>query len=329
MMRPDRIGIAGLGAYLPQRVLNNQDLERMVDTSDEWIITRTGIKERRIASDDEAASDLGAKAAEEALEDASLSPEDLELFICATITPDMFFPSTSCFIQKKLKIANAVCFDVSAACTGYIYAINIAEQFLKNGVYKNALVVGTEKLSAITDWQDRSTCVLFGDGAGACVLKPADKGGIVSTYLGADGEQASLLRIPAGGSRMPATPLTIEQRQHFLKMEGSEIFKHAVRLMTDAAERALSAAGLSCKDVALLIPHQANIRILQAVAKKIGLSEDRIYMNIERYGNMSSASTAVALYEAVKCGRIKQGDVVVLVAFGAGLTWGATVIEWA
>ncbi len=327
-MEKKRIGIVGVGAYLPEKILTNKDLEKMVDTTDEWITTRTGIKERRIASEAEASSDMGAKAAEEALRLASLEASDLDLIICATITPDMFFPSTSCFIQKKLKALNAACFDVSAACTGYIYAINIAEQFLKNGTYKNALVIGTEKLSIITDWSDRNTCVLFGDGAGACVLKPVDQGGIISTYLGADGNQSGILNMPAGGSRMPASEYSVKSKLHFLKMAGSELFKLAVKLMADAAEKALSKAGLSHKDVACFIPHQANIRILQAVAKKIGIPEERIYMNIERCGNMSSASTAVALCEAVKDRRVKKGDIIVLVAFGGGLTWGATVIEW-
>ncbi|MCM8766101.1 MAG: ketoacyl-ACP synthase III [Candidatus Omnitrophica bacterium] len=328
-MKKERVGIVGVGAYLPEKILTNYDLEKMVETSDEWIITRTGIKERRIASDQDAASDLGARAAEVALKDAGLTPEAIELLICATITPDMLFPSTACFIQRKIKAKNAVCFDISAACTGYIYALNIAEHFLKNGTYRNALVVGTEKLSAITDWKDRSTCVLFGDGAGAVVLKKVKQGGIISTYLGSDGEQADLLKIPAGGSRMPASLSTVEARLHFLKMEGTELFKHAVRLMAEAAEKALAQAGLTCKDVAYLIPHQANIRILQAVAKKIGLPMEKIYLNIEKYGNMSSASTAVALYETVKFKKIKKGDIIVLVAFGSGLTWGATVIEWA
>jgi 3-oxoacyl-[acyl-carrier-protein] synthase-3 len=323
-----RIGIVGVGAYLPERILTNADLEKMVDTSDEWITTRTGIKQRRIARTDEAVSDLATHAAQEVLKDAAVKPEQLELIITATITPDMFFPSTACLIQRNLKAANAVCFDISAACTGYIYAINIAEQFLKNGIYKNALIIGTEKLSAITDWKDRNTCVLFGDGSGACLLKPVEKGGIISTFLGSDGNQSDLLKIPAGGSRIPASIETIKAGLHFLKMEGSELFKHAVRLMAGAAENALSQAGLSCKDVSCLIPHQANIRILQAVAKKIGLPQEKIYLNIEKYGNMSSASTAIALYEAVKQKRIKKGDIIVLVAFGAGLTWGATVIEW-
>ncbi|MCM8778601.1 MAG: ketoacyl-ACP synthase III [Candidatus Omnitrophica bacterium] len=327
-MREERVGIVGVGAYLPERILTNYDLEKMVDTTDDWIITRTGIRERRIASDREAASDLGAKAAEEALKNAGLTPAEIELLICATITPDMLFPSTACFIQRKIKAKDAVCFDISAACTGYIYALNIAEQFLKNNTYKNALVIGTEKLSAITDWKDRSTCVLFGDGAGASVLRKVKNGGIISSYLASDGEQVDLLKIPAGGSRMPASFYTLKERLHFLKMEGTELFKHAVKLMAEAAEKALNRAGLSCKDVTYLIPHQANIRILQAVAKKIGLPMEKIYLNIEKYGNMSSASTAVALYETVKFKKIKKGDIIVLVAFGSGLTWGATVIEW-
>ena len=323
-----KVGIIGLGSYLPKKVFTNADLEKMVDTSDEWITTRTGIKERRIASVKEAASDLAQKAAESALKDASLKAKDLDLIIVATITPDMQFPSTACLVQKALGAAKAACFDISAACAGFVYALSIAEKFILSGVYKNALVVGSEKLSSITNWKDRNTCVLFGDGAGACILASVKSGGIISTYLGADGKNSHLLTLPAGGSRLPTSKETVSKKLHFVKMQGNELFKSAVRIMSDSVDKVLRKAGLSCKDLDILIPHQANIRILLAVAKKTALPAGKIYFNIEKYGNMSSASTAIALCEAVKSGRIKKGDIVVLDAFGAGLVWGAMVIKW-
>lgn len=326
--RETRIGIIGVGSYLPDKILTNADLEKMVDTSDEWITTRTGIKERRIADESTATSDMAKRAAEEAIRDANLKVSDIELIIVATITPDMPLPSTACLLQGKLGARNAVCFDISAACAGFIYAIATAEAFIKSGLYKNALVVGSEKLSAVTDWKDRNTCVLFGDGAGAVILAPVKEGGILSTYLGSDGTQADLLKIPAGGSKMPASKDTIEERLHFIKMSGSELFKHAVKIMADAGNKAASMLNYGCDDVDWVIPHQANIRILNAVAHRMKLASEKIYLNIERCGNMSSASTAVALVDAVKGGKIKRGDVVVLDAFGAGLVWGAIVIEW-
>jgi 3-oxoacyl-[acyl-carrier-protein] synthase-3 len=323
-----KVGIVGVGEYLPSRVLTNADLEKMVDTSDEWITSRTGIKERRLASKDEAVSDLALKAAKEALLGARMDPKELDLIITATITPDMQFPSVASIVQNGLAAKNAVAFDVSAACAGFVYAISIAQQFISLGTYKNALVIGAEKLSAVTDWQDRNTCVLFGDGAGACILKEVNSGGIISTYLGCDGSKLELLNLPAGGSRLPASHETIDARQHFLKMQGNELFKIAVKTMTEAAERVLGQAGLKFSDVDLIIPHQANSRIIMAVGKRLGLSEDKIFLNIEKYGNMSSASTATALVEAVKEGRVKKGDIILLDSFGAGLVWGACVIEW-
>lgn len=323
-----KIGIAGVGAYLPKKVLTNRDLEKMVDTSDEWIITRTGIRERRLAAKNEATSDLAAQAARQALAESGLKPHDLDLIIVATITPDMPFPSVACILQQKLGAKNAVCFDISAACAGFVYAMVTAQQFIARGTYKNALVVGAEVLSAITDWKDRNTCVLFGDGAGAAVLSEARAGGIISTYLGNDGSMVDLLMMPAGGSKNPATAKTVKNRMHYIKMQGNELFKIAVRSMVEAAQKSLSLAGLKPADVDCFIPHQANIRILLAVAKRLGIEEKKIYLNIERYGNMSSASTAVALCEAVKEGRIKRGDIVLLDAFGAGLVWGACVIKW-
>ncbi|MCM8783140.1 MAG: ketoacyl-ACP synthase III [Candidatus Omnitrophica bacterium] len=323
-----RVGIIGVGEYFPKKVLTNQDLEKMVDTSDEWITTRTGIKERHLVDKNEATSDLAVRAAKSALEDAKISPQDLELIIVATITPDMQFPSVSCLVQKALGAKHACCFDISAACAGFVYGIVIAQQFITNSVYKNALVIGAEVLSSITDWQDRSTCVLFGDGAGAAVLSEVRRGGILSVYLGSDGNMAELLMIPGGGSRYPATHQTIDNRMHYIKMRGNELFKLAVKLMTTSAQIALKKAGLKCEDVDCFIPHQANLRILTAVAKKLGLDESKIYLNIHKYGNVSSASTATALCEAVKKGKIKKGNIVLLDAFGAGLVWGACVIEW-
>lgn len=323
-----KVGIVGLGKYLPQKVLTNTDLEKMVDTSDEWITTRTGIKERRLSAKGQAASDLAVNACQKALGEAGLKPIDIDLIIVATITPDMQFPATACIVQEALGAANAACFDISAACAGFVYALGIAQQFIAAGTYKNAVVVGTEVLSSVTDWQDRSTCVLFGDGAGAVVLKEVQSGGIVSVYLGSDGSKKGLLQIPAGGSRRPATHETVDNRLHYIKMEGNELFKIAVRTMTEAAKVVLKQAGIKFSDVDLIIPHQANARIIMAVAKKLGLAEDRIYLNIEKYGNMSSASTAIALCEAVEEGRVKKGDIVLLDAFGAGLVWGACVIKW-
>jgi len=323
-----RVGIIGVGDYLPQKVLTNADLEKMVDTSDEWITTRTGIKERRIAAKEEAASDLAYMAAKQALRDAKLKPMEVDLIIVATITPDMQFPSTASFVQAKLGAKNAFCFDVSAACAGFIYGIVIANQFIANGTVRNAIVIGSEVLSRVTDWQDRSTCVLFGDGSGAVVLAEVPVGGILSTYLGTDGTKTGLLMLPGGGSRNPASHETVDKRLHYIKMEGNELFKFAVKLMLEAAQVAIKRAGLEPKDIDLVIPHQANARIIMAMAKRIGIAEDRVYLNIEKYGNMSSASLVIALCEAVKEGRVKKGDKILLDAFGAGLVWGACVIQW-
>lgn len=323
-----KVGIIGVGEYLPKKVLTNADLEKMVDTSDEWITTRTGIKQRRLASSHEAASHLATKASRKALASARLKPQELDLIIVATITPDMPSPSVACILQDRLGAKNAVCFDISAACAGFVYAIVVAQQFIARGAYKNALVVGTEVLSSVTDWQDRNTCVLFGDGAGAAVLSPVNSGGILSTYLGGDGAKVDLLMLPGGGSRNPTTHKTVEKRMHYIKMQGNELFKLAVKIMADAAQKALGQTGLTCEDVDCFIPHQANIRILSAVAKRLGIDESKVYLNIEKYGNTSSASIAIALCEAVKEGRIKKGDIVLLDAFGAGLVWGACVIKW-
>jgi 3-oxoacyl-[acyl-carrier-protein] synthase III len=324
----EQAGILGLGCYLPAKKVTNKDLEKMVDTTDDWIMTRTGIKERRIAPKEFASSDLGAEAAKAAIKDAGLSPEDIDLIITATITGDMAFPSTSCVIQNKIGAINAAAFDINAACSGFVFGLTVAKQFVDSGLYKHVLVIGSEKMTSLVDWTDRSTCVLFGDGAGACVVGKSKDRKIVSFFIGCDGSGGNLLKLPAGGSRMPATQETVKLKLHFLKMEGNEVFKLAVKVMADAANKAVTKAGLLCSDIDLLIPHQANIRILMAVAKRLGLVEEKIFFNIAKYGNMSAASTAVALAEASKEHRIKKGDNVVLVAFGAGLTYGAVVIKW-
>lgn len=322
-------GIIGVGKYLPENKLTNADLERMVDTTDEWITTRTGIKERRIASDTETTSDMAAKAARAALKNAGLEPKDIGLIIVATITPDMFFPSTACLLQHKLGAAKVPAFDIAVACSGFIYGLSIADQFIKSGTYKYALVVAAEKLSAVTDWEDRGTCVLFGDGAGAAVLGPVKEGGILGAHLGADGSMGNLLELPAGGSRMPASIKTVENKLHTIKMQGNVLFKHAVKLMADAALAVTEPLGLGADDIDVIIPHQANIRILEAVAKRMGVDPDKkLFLNIDKYGNMSAASSAVALAEAVEQGRVKKGDVILMDAFGGGLTWGALVIKW-
>jgi 3-oxoacyl-[acyl-carrier-protein] synthase III len=323
-----RVGILGVGKYLPEKVLTNADLEKMVETSDEWITTRTGIKERHIAAKDEATSDLAVNAAKQALKAAGLKAAELDLIIVGTVTPDMPFPSTATIVQAKLGAKNAFCFDISAACAGFIYAMTIAQQFIARGTCNNALVIGAETLSRITDWEDRNTCVLFGDGAGAAVLGESKGQGILSAYLGSDGTKTDLLKMPGGGSRNPATAQTVKDRLHYIKMEGSELFKIAVTSMADAALMALKKAGLKCADVNWIIPHQANLRIINAVAKRLGFINAQVYLNIEKYGNMSSACVAIALCEVAEAGMIKKGDIVLLDAFGGGLVWGALIIKW-
>ncbi len=322
------VGFLGLGFYVPEKILTNTDLEKLVDTSDEWIRTRTGIRERRIAEPGTATSDLAVPAARQALAQAGLDPNDLQLIIVATSTPDMIFPSTACLVQDKLGAPKAACFDIQAACTGFVYALAMANQCVAGGMYENALVIGAEVLSGFIDWTDRSTCVLFGDGAGACVLTAANRGGILATHLGSDGGGKEMLQLPGGGSRTPPSHASIDQRLHFLQMKGNEVFKVAVRAMADAAAQVLVKCGKTPEDVACLIPHQANRRIIDAVMERVHIDSSKVYLNVDRYGNMSAASTIVALCEAVAEGRVKPGDLVVLVAFGAGLTWGAAAIEW-
>jgi len=321
--------ITGTGSYLPERVLTNADLEKMVDTSDKWIRTRTGIGERHIARDDEATSDMSAEAARRAIEDAGISPQDIELIIVATVTPDMPFPSTACVVQEMLGAKNAFCFDVEAACSGFLYSLEIAGRCVADGMVKTALIVGAEKLSCVTDWEDKTTCVLFGDGAGAAVLQSRDGArGVISSVMGSDGGLVDLLKIPGGGSRNPASAKTIQDRLHFMKMTGREVFKHAVRCMYDAGMQALDQCGMTIEDVDCVIPHQANMRIIKAIADRMGTSLDKFFVNLEKVGNMSAASVPVALDEAVRCGRIKKGDIVLFVVFGGGFTWGASVVQW-
>jgi len=323
-----RAGIVGIGSYLPCRQVANQDLEKMLDTSDQWITTRTGISFRRIASCEEAASDLGVEAAKKALADAKMEAKDVELIIAASASPDMIFPSTACIIQGKLGAKNAAAFDVQAACSGFVYALAVADQFIVSGMYKNILVVGTEVLSKVVDWEDRNTCVLFGDGAGAVVVSEVDQGGILASVLGADGRGADLLSLPAGGSREPASFETVSNRRHYIKMNGSEVFKFAVKILEQSTRDVVSKANLSLEDITFLIPHQANYRIIDAAIKRLELEKDKAIINLNYYGNMSSASIPVALDEAYRAGKFKKGDKIVLVGFGAGLTWGANLLEW-
>ncbi len=323
------VGILGTGKYLPEKVLTNADLEKMVDTSDEWIITRTGIRERRIADPEMASSDLATRAALDALEDANTSPEELDLIVVATVTPDVFFPSTACLVQKNLRATKAGAFDLSAGCSGFLYTLAVAKQFIATGTYNKVLVVGVEVLSRIIDWTDRNTCVLFGDGAGAVVLGPTEEGkGILTTVLGSDGEGGKFLTMPAGGSKMPATIETVQNRLHYVKMDGSEVFKFAVRKMHQASIEALELSGKGIEDIDYLVPHQANIRIIESASKKLKLPMEKVHVNLDRFGNISSASIPIALDEAVKSKKIKKDDLIVMVAFGAGLTWGASVLRW-
>lgn len=320
--------IVGLGKYLPPRILTNSDLEKMVDTSDEWITTRTGIKTRHIADKGVSSSDLAREASLMALKRAGISPEDLDLIIVATVTPDTPFPSTACHLQRHINAKNASCFDLSAACGGYVYSLACATQFLKTGFFKNALIVGTEVFSTLVDWTDRSTCVLFGDGSGAMVLVPTDESGVLSVDLGSDGSAPDLLLVPGGGSKCPMTQEVIDRKLHRLKMKGNELFRIAVRIMAETAKKSLGKAGLETKDIDVFIPHQANMRIISALGKLLGIPLDKIYVNVDRYGNTSSASTAIALCEAWEEGKIKKDDIVMLDAFGGGLVWGSCVIKW-
>ncbi len=321
--------ITGTGSYVPERVLTNAELEKMVATTDEWIMTRTGIRERRIARPDESTSAMAAQAARRALAAAGVEAEAVDMIIVATITPDMGFPNTGCFVQREIGARNAFCYDVEAACSGFVYALDIAAQYVASGRINTALVIGAEKISCITDWSDRTLCVLFGDGAGAAVVQARPQGrGIVGSVLRSDGRLSDLLKLPGGGSRFPASPETLEQKLHYMKMDGKEVFKHAVTCMTDVAKRVLAQAGVSLEQVKLVIPHQANMRIVNAIKDRLGGRDDQYFINLDRYGNTSAASVILALDEAVQAGRLQRGDLVLLVAFGGGFTWGSTLIEW-
>lgn len=323
-----RAGIIGTGKQVPDKVLTNQDLERMVDTNDEWITQRVGIKERRIAAPEETSSRLGVQAAQKALADAGVTPKEVDLIITATITPDVPWPATACFIQRELGATRAACFDIEAACTGYVVALSLARNFIATGMYRTVLVVAAETLSRITDWQDRNTAVLFGDAAGAAVVRAvAAPRGILATYIGADGSKGELLELPAGGSRRPASHETVDQRLHYMKMKGNEVFKHAARAMAHANQEVLTKAGMSIEQIDLLIPHQANMRIIEAAARLSNLPMERVYLTLAKYGNTSAATTAVALDEARREGRVGQGSLVLLVAFGGGFTWGACLMR--
>ncbi|HKI69813.1 MAG TPA: beta-ketoacyl-ACP synthase III [Verrucomicrobiae bacterium] len=321
--------IAGIGSYLPAKVMTNHDLEKMVETSDEWILTRTGIKQRRIAAKGEFTSDLAAIAAERAMKSAGVTADQIDLIIVATITPDMVFPSTACLVQTKIGARRAAAFDLEAACSGFIYGLEIAQQFIMSRTYDTVLVIGAEKLSSIVDWNDRNTCVLFGDGAGAAVLQNRPNAhGLLTAVMGANGEDAHLLFMPGGGSRCPATIDSVNSRQHFLRMNGKETFKNAVQAMQTAGEEVLRRCEIDISQIKCVIPHQANRRIIDAVAERLGARPEQVFVNLDKYGNTSAASVAIALDEAVTSGRIHRGDLILIIVFGAGLTWGAAVIEW-
>ncbi|MCD6193527.1 MAG: ketoacyl-ACP synthase III [Candidatus Aminicenantes bacterium] len=328
-MKIKRIKIVGTGFYVPDKILTNQDLEKMVDTSDEWIVTRTGIRERHIASEEQATSDLAAEAARRALQDAGLTAEEVDLILVATSTPDTIFPSTACRVQHSLGADHVPAFDLSAGCTGFLYGMIVAEGLILNGPARRVLLIGAELLTKITNWEDRSTCVLFGDGAGAVILEESqDDSGMLSAYWRADGSLGELLILPGGGTRIPASHDSVDQKLHYLQMKGNEVFKHAVKRMGEAAVEALKIAGLKKKDVDFLVPHQANIRIIDATGQRLKLPPERVYTNIQRYGNISVASIPVAIHELKESGQLKKGDILVFVAFGAGFTWAAVVYRW-
>ncbi|MBI5205531.1 MAG: ketoacyl-ACP synthase III [Nitrospirae bacterium] len=324
-----RARIAATGSYVPERVLTNFDLEKMVDTTDEWIRERTGIRERRIAAEKEAASDLAYEAAKAAFKKTDIKPKDIELIIVATVTGDMPFPATACHLQQKLGLKKAAAFDINAACSGFLYGLSIANGFIKSGTYKRILLIGSELLSRITDWEDRSTCVLFGDGAGAAILEATnEERGIISTHLRSDGGMWELLHMPGGGSRNPASKDTVKKKMHCIKMKGNETFKIAVRTLEGLVRETLAENKLKISQLSMLIPHQANLRIIQATAERLDMPIEKVMVNIDKYGNTSAASIPIALDEAVRQGRVRDGDYVLLEAFGGGLTWASVLIKW-
>jgi 3-oxoacyl-[acyl-carrier-protein] synthase III len=324
-----RAVVMGTGSALPERILTNKELEKMVDTSDEWITTRTGIKERRIAGDGEYLSLFATEASRKALEMSGVPAQEIDLIICATVTPDRQIPATACTIQENLRAKRAAAFDLAAGCSGYIYALAVADGFLAGGTYKNALVVGGEILSKYLDWQDRTTCIIFADGAGATVLSAREgTSGILATSLRTDGSMADFITLPAGGTMMPASEETVRNRMHYIRMKGNETFKIAVRSIEEVSREVIVASGLTASDLDLYIPHQANRRIIEAVGSRLGLKPEQVYVNIDRVGNTSSASIPIALDEVVRAGRVNRGDTLLFAAFGAGLTWGAALLRW-
>jgi 3-oxoacyl-[acyl-carrier-protein] synthase-3 len=321
--------LRGIGSYVPEKILDNKELSLKVETSDDWIRTRTGIRERRIASPDQPTSELALYAARKAIEAAQIQPDQIDLVIVATITPDMAFPSTACILQHKLGLGKVACFDLEAACSGFLYSLDVADGMLASGRYKCALVIGAEKMSSILDWEDRTTCVLFGDGAGAAILMTEGDGpNLLGFRSGADGSNPSLLHQPAGGSKQPASIASIENREHFLKMNGKEIFKSAVRVMEKATRELLEANGLETQDVDHVIPHQANVRIVESMAQRLEIPLEKFFCNLDRHGNTSAASIPIAFDEACNRGIFRKGEIGVLVAFGAGLTWSATLVRF-
>lgn len=329
MRQNQKASITGIGSYLPNKVLTNYDLEKMVDTSNDWIIQRTGIKERRIVENGVTTSDIATQASLRAMEDAGVSPRDLDMIITSTITPDHIFPSTSCYIQQKIGATRACAFDILAACAGFIYAMSIGQSFINSGAMKTVLVVGAECLSKITDYTDRTTCVLFGDGAGAVVIqRDPVKHEILSSSLAADGSEADVLIMPGGGARNPASLESVQQRLHYIQFKGKEVFKLAINNITNLILETTRENGLTLNDIDLIIPHQSNLRIIEATMEKLGLPMEKAFVNIDKYGNTSSASVPIAMDEARKEGRLRKGNIVMLVAFGGGLTWGSSVIRW-
>ncbi len=321
--------IIGTGSYAPDHVMTNADLEKLVETSDEWIKSRTGIRERRIAGPEMLTSEMAARASQAAIENAGIKAEEIDLIICATVTPDMFFPNTACFVQTKIGAVNAACFDLSAACSGFLFGVETARQYIASGTYRTVLVIGADKLSSIVDWTDRNTCILFGDGAGAAILQHREGSrGILATRMGSNGKLADILYIPGGGSACPVTPANVDEKPATIRMNGRETYKHAVTAMVEASQQVLADAGLSSSEVTCFIPHQANLRIIEAIADRLNVSMDHFYINLDRYGNTSAAAVAIALDEAARSGRFQRGDKILMVVFGGGLTWASSVVEW-